>query len=32
MIRMLLPIYTGDPWWLPTSTRPHEIDHEFCLT
>jgi hypothetical protein len=29
---VLIPIHTGDARRIPPSTRPHEIDHEFCLT
>jgi hypothetical protein len=32
MIRMFLPIHTGDAWGIPPSTRPHGREHKFCLT
>ena len=29
---VLIPTHTGDGWRILTSTRPHEIDYELCLT
>src|SRR5688572_15659457 len=31
-IGVLMPIHTGGAWSMPTSTRPHGREHEFCLT
>jgi hypothetical protein len=32
MMGVLIPIHTGHAWRTPTSTKPHEIAREFCLT